>query len=342
MADVKYTYSVATDTLNALADISALQKEIRDSAIVTAHSYNNMLGDVLDVYMKATLSAGDETALDAIVAAHTGVALPDDWVQKTTHQDSDKTPVQKIQKVSVYKAEGSGATIVSHDWTDPCSWYKQSTRVIAETLTLDTGKIYDFANTNIIDLTHGRLYSEDDFLAGHELKVYDNAVLKTEGTDYTMNYETGVVTFDAGYSVTTPVTADYSYENGSCWVLAPDAGTVLHLEHAELNFSKDISMSSVSFEIWVYNPADLPNKIMYKRLKYKNIKDIINSANLGQGVIPAIGGLTKDVVIFPFNYVTLQSLKASDGAELRVSIDNETAFTGEWATATFYVMSEAE
>jgi hypothetical protein len=82
MAQTKYTYSIATDTLNALADLSALQKEIRDSAIITAHDFNQSSADVLDIYMKDALSAGDETILDGIVAAHTGVALPDDFVQK--------------------------------------------------------------------------------------------------------------------------------------------------------------------------------------------------------------------------------------------------------------------
>ena len=82
--------------------------------------------------------------------------------------------------------------------------------------------------------------------------------------------------------------------------------------------------------------------MLYKRKRYKNIKDILNSANLGQGVIPAIDNFTNDILVFPFNYVTTQSLLSSQGAELRVSLSDDTALTGEWATATFYIMSEAE
>lgn len=245
--------------------------------------------------------------------------------------------VQGIPRVSVSPPEGSSATIITHDWTDPCTWYNKSSRVTGETLTLDTGNTYNFANTNVIDLTHGRLSDENTF-PGYELKVYDNGVLKTEGTDYTMNYESGAVTFNS--APTTPVTADYSYANGSEWVIKPKAGKVLHIEHAELNFSKDIVMSPVAFEIWVYNPYDLPNKVKYQEIVYKNIKDIINSANLGQGFIPAIGGLTQDVLVFPFNYATVKSLKDSDGAELRVKILSDQPYSGEFSTATFYVLSE--
>jgi len=256
----------------------------------------------------------------------------------------NKTTISGIPKVSVYKSEGSSGSIASHDWTDPCTWYTKSKRTIAETLTLDTGKIYDMAKDNIIDLIHGRVSDEDDFASTYIVKVYDNAVLKVEGTDYEVNYEDGVVTFDAGYTVTAPVTADYSYEDGSCFVLAPESGKVLNLEHAELQFTSNIAMnsSSIDFDIWVYNPYDLPNKILYKRKRYKNVKDILNSANLGQGKIPPIDILTRDVLVFPFNYVTTQSLQSSVGAELRVSINDDTPLTGEWATTTFYVGSEDE
>lgn len=336
MAQTKYTYSIAGDTANGILAAGALKEEIGSSSIITALDYISSLGDVLDVYMKDALSTGDKTTLDGVVAAHEGVPLEGPpQIVDLFH----KTPVQKIPKVSVYKPEGASTTIVTHDWTDPCTWYSQSTRVTGETLTLDVGKTYDFANQNVIDLTHGRMYGEND-ITGYELKVYDNGVLKTEDTDYTMNYESGKVTFDVGYTVTGPVTADYSFESGSQWVLKPDAGKVLHIEHAEIQFAKNVSMTPVSFEIWVYNPADLPNKIMYQQIVYKNIKDVINAANLGQGFIPAMGILSQDILVFPFNYATVKSLKDSDGAELRVRILNDTAYSGQWATSTFYVLSE--
>jgi len=77
MAQTKYTYSVATDTLNAVVDVDTLDNSVRTSAIVTALDYTNVFGDVLDIFMKDALSVGDETILDGVVAAHTGDPGPD-------------------------------------------------------------------------------------------------------------------------------------------------------------------------------------------------------------------------------------------------------------------------
>jgi hypothetical protein len=79
---------------------------------------------------------------------------------------------------------------------------------------------------------------------------------------------------------------------------------------------------------------------MYKRKRYKNIKDIINGANLGQGRIQPIDVLTQDTLVFPFDYVTTQEMKHTDGAELRMVIQDDLPFTGEWATITVYFDSE--
>jgi hypothetical protein len=81
---------------------------------------------------------------------------------------------------------------------------------------------------------------------------------------------------------------------------------------------------------------------MVKRKLYKNGRDILNSANLGTGVIKAFGELTGDIQVFPFNYVKLQPLVSSMGLEVRLKIIDDTPFTGEFATVTFYCFSEDE
>lgn len=333
-----YNYTISIDTLNGVVNNFRLIEEIEASTITIALSDIQINGDALSINFKAALSTSEQTTLTSIVNGHSGEALLDPPTEVAL---SEKTP-GGTPLIAVKKADGSGGTKISHDWTDPCTWYKQSTRVTGETLTLDTGLIYDFANQNVIDLTHGRHTDEDDDLAGRELNVYDNGVELVEDTDYTMNYESGKVTLNA--SPTGPVTADYSYASGSAYIVGPDAGKVFSITRAELQFSKDVIMngSFVDFEIWVYNPYDLPNKFLYKRKRYKNIKDIINGANLGQGVIPAIDGLTNDVLVFPFDYVTTQDLTYSTGAELRIRINNDTPFSGEWATVTIYYDSHDE
>lgn len=250
-----------------------------------------------------------------------------------------KTDVQQIPKVSVYKPEGSSSTKVSYDWTDKCTWYQKSTRVIDGAMSLESGLTYQSGNPFWIDLSSGRLYEEDSFASAHSISVRDDSgVIDPSG--YSVDYEAGKVTLNQ--SPTGSVLATYSYATTSEWVLAPTAGKVLHIEHAELQFSKNVQMSPVAFQIWVYNPADLPNKIMYQQIIYKNEKDVVGAANLGQGFIPAFGQLTQDILVFPFNYATVKSLQSSVGAELRVRVLNDVPFSGEFATATFYVLSTSE
>lgn len=120
MAQTKYTYSVATDTLNAALSVNALQEEVRASAIVIAIDFINSLGDVLDVYMKDALGAGDETILDGIIAAHTGVPIPDDVVQKV-------------------EVEASSAAVAASN-TLRISQLVDSTTQVADTLVIPNGQ----------------------------------------------------------------------------------------------------------------------------------------------------------------------------------------------------------
>lgn len=76
MALTKYTYSIATDTANAAVVGSNLQQEIgADATITIAVDRIDTAGDVLDVWMKAALSAGEITQLGVVVGAHDGVPI---------------------------------------------------------------------------------------------------------------------------------------------------------------------------------------------------------------------------------------------------------------------------
>jgi hypothetical protein len=234
----------------------------------------------------------------------------------------------------------SDGTKVSHDFCDKTTWHQNSTEHTGITLSDQGSNVFKHADhTNWIDLTHGNFYQEDSLADQKEAKIYDNAVEVTTG--FTINYATGEVTFTS--APTGPVTADFWKAGDSCFTVAPDSGKRLLLEHSELQFAENVNMNAaIDFEVWVYNPADLPNKVLYKRVRYKNIKDVINSANLGQGYIPKISGLTQNIIVFPFNYISMVKLEDSVGAEMRVSVDGDGEFPGEWATATFYFISEDE
>ena len=71
---VKYTYSRSGDFPNQQVNSSALTHEIMASSITVAVDYINTYGDIVDIYMKSALSGAEETALDAVVAAHQGAS----------------------------------------------------------------------------------------------------------------------------------------------------------------------------------------------------------------------------------------------------------------------------
>lgn len=74
---VPRTYDdIANDTASGDVNESVLTQEIADeSSITTALDYINRAANQLDVYFVSALSAPEITALDAVVAAHTGVAV---------------------------------------------------------------------------------------------------------------------------------------------------------------------------------------------------------------------------------------------------------------------------
>ena len=245
----------------------------------------------------------------------------------------EKTNTTGVQRVAIEKPDIPSTTKVSHDWCDPTTWFTSSARVEGETLTIETGKTYVSLSQKWIDLTHGKVTDEDDFSSSYVPVIYDDDVALTEGQDFTVDYLNGKVTFDANYTVNGTITADFSKATDSVYKLIPTAGKVLILEHAELNASKDCTINvAIAFEIWVgnpyFNPANPisetnPLQVLYKKKTYKNEKDIINACNKGHGSIPQWGNLQNEVLVFPFEYVTLQPLRSSQLAELRIHLEKD-------------------
>ena len=265
--------------------------------------------------------------------------------------------------MAVKKADGTSFTAVTHDFTNKCSWYQGSKQKVDEVLTGSGTGPYSGSENDWIDVESGIIYQQHKY-PEHIPVVKIDDVVQTSG--YTVDYALGEVTFDTTTSGT--VKCSYSYADSGDFILEPEAGKCIGLEHSEIQFTKDVNITTpVNFEVWVYNPlVDLgetidpddktwypgkptpvgynPLRFLYKFEKYNNIKDIINTANLGQGSIPAMpnAGIDTDVLVFPFNYVTEIKLASSTGAQMRVTLDSHTAFTGEWATGTFYCISETE
>ncbi len=342
MAATKYTYSISGDFPNQKVDISRLDREIRSSPdIVHALDYIGTTGDACDIWFKTALDSGEQTALDAIVAAHSGDPIP--------FEPTPKSPLG-VPLVENQPREGSSLVIVSHSWTNRCTWYGQSVRVEGETLTdSGDGLTFNSDHTFWINLNHGLLYGEDKIKATYLPVVYIDDVEATEddpfgGTehDYSIDYETGDVTFHESQSGNT-ITADYSYENGSMFLVAPTAGKILRLLRSEVQASTNLAMTdTIRFQPWAYNPADPPNKIpVAAATVYKGWRDFVEEAEGVYPVVPVLPGtngrgLVNEHVVFPFPYEVVKTLPSALGLEIRIWLENDTPFTGEFGSVTFY------
>lgn len=244
-----------------------------------------------------------------------------------------------VQPVAVYKTEDVSLHKVTHDFTNKTTWYQNSTEVTGETLTLDSGTTYNSANVNWIDVVN-RVTPQQHRHQSYKQVIYDGGTPVSED-DYTVNFANGTVTFNSTPSGA--VTADYHYAGSSLWTMTPDANTVLLIEHSEIQFTQDVELASpLRFEIWVYNPLDLPNKVLYQYSQYNGLRDFVNEANLGTGSINQMGNLPGNVSVFPFNYGSIKPISSAAGAELRVLSMDDIPLTGSYGTGTFYCLSRPE
>ena len=357
MAATKYTYAISTDTTNALVDSDRLGSEIADSAIVIALDYIETAADVLDVWMKDALSGGDETILTGVVNAHDGTPLA-----------SGPDQVHIVDSAVGIKLTNIGprSFLFSHNFCDATTWFGDSVRVTAEAVgTGDAAQtVFGLANTNIIDLAHGKITDENlvvptaaqtgtDFL----VHVYLDAVEQTEtpwlgsAADYSVNYATGDITFVVAPGSGVAVTADYFHENGSTVYIQPPAGFKTVLTKAEAQFSINFVMTdTLKSAVYTYDPGQgaPPAKFEYpgSEICFKRIYDFINYTNGSFPIIPAMGGanrgIANDILQLRWEYTSAIDLPSSAGAELRIWLENNTAYTGEIGAITFYGYDEAE
>lgn len=258
------------------------------------------------------------------------------------------------QIVSMYPTEGTKITLISHDWCHPTTWYSHGIRVVDEIVTPVTPAIYtDYkvANTNLIDIYHGKITDEDPLKDednnSYRVVVKVNDIQLTEadpddgGNDYSIDYATGVITFTPALSENDEVKATYHYATTADFAIKPTAGCKLLIKAAEVQFSKDVTLNdTVVFEVLVAGNV-------VAKSTYKTMQDYINAANGAYPVIPAMGGSTwrgmqNDCITFPWNYQSMTELKSSYGMEIRIKLSRNRAFGGEYATATFYCLEEPE
>lgn len=357
-----YTYEDITTQPNLVA----IQNGITNSAM-TDKDISGMVWDdgdnELDITCVNALSSGDQTILAAVVATNKDVEFtePVSTVQLTSSETSDK-----FLRVVQEPREGDGLNFYSPNFCDRTTWYEGGTLVTEFAMT-DSGDhtTYNTAGTHLYwtDMKHGKMMLEDALVILNpnlavlvEVSTDSGSTWtpKTENTwgdtdgDYTVNYPNGTVTFNDALDSGDMVRATFTKSpNRLCWTVAPAAGQRLKLIYAELQFTTDAVMHcAVTYETWVYNPYDLPNKVKIAELKYKTLRDMMWESSGFYPVVPAAGGADRgfvhDCIVFPFNYSAYRNMRSSQGVEVRVTFEKDGAFAGEYASVTFYCLSIAE
>lgn len=327
-----------------VVNVDRLSKEIRESDITVALDYVNASDSDCDVFFKAELSQVDLDILDALILNHVPSPLPELSIQEVNIANSKKDS-KGITKVSIYEPEGFSATVSTHDFTDPCSWFGDSILVENEIATqLEDEKKFQLANINIIDMAHGRCYDEDVILLAtpsYKPVVKLDDVIKVEGVDFEIDYELGQIIFPE--IVEGELKVSYHYATTSNFILKPRPAMVLQIKTAEIQFSKDVSITNpIIFEVYIEYSPGLFAPVPGTRIAYKNEKDFMNACNGGQGFIPQWGNIDWETIIFPFDYARPKALKSSLKVEIRVFLRDHTPLPGKYATGTFYITSEPE
>lgn len=261
---------------------------------------------------------------------------------------------------------------ISFNWCDKTTWYEAAAQSTADETLTDDGSHTTFgsAHTHWIDMYHGNVWQEDALLAMNggkwTITVKVNGTTKTQDSpgqhdnDYTVDFAAGKVVFNAS-QVGNAVTATYWYATDGVFTISPLAGNKLTFTRVEIQFSEDIDLQdTMVFQPYGYVqvfapqycpvPYPLNTRIpLGQPLKYKAMTDYYNESN---GAFPAIQplsssggnwrGMDKNIVTLAWDYVSGTQLVDAYGMCVKMSLANNNAHGGEFATATFYAVTESE
>lgn len=240
--------------------------------------------------------------------------------------DLGATTQDKVLRVSVEKADGTGSELITPNWGDNTSWYYKAQEYLGIALSplASNARVYKPADLNYngpwVDAFHGK-YSKEEFMLTEQgklpkLKVYEDGVQLTEMDpqwlidpyavspgDFVVDYLDGEIIFHK--APTGVITADVYKVTTSEWMVKPPAGKKWKLDSAEAQFSVGVSMrDQVDYVTYGYVEAFAPTLwdgynppgpypagtlVPISTIHYKTMMDFINEAN---GSFPSIAGTT--------------------------------------------------
>jgi hypothetical protein len=137
-------------------------------------------------------------------------------MSSTDLRDKPKTSRGKM-RVQVDAPEASRLDVISVNWCDKTTWYPKATKVTDEVYTEGSGTVFNPAEQRAyVDVTHGKLTGENVLRTEYAPVVKVDEVVTTENSpgqtdnDYSIDYTTGIVTFNASQTGKT-VKVTYHY-----------------------------------------------------------------------------------------------------------------------------------
>lgn len=352
-----YTYSISQNFPNKLVNSDTLTIQIQKSTISVALLSISTIDNTCNITFKDVLSSTDQATLNEIVATHTGVAT------SALNIDSNGRLLVVPTKMSEMRK-----TIVTHDFTDPTTWYQTAKYITNETAANSgNNQQYTLANKYVIDTYHGLITREDYLLDAdgysYRVEVFVNDVQKLEqdpfygtGGDYTVDYKDGYVNFISPLQPTDMVTVNYHAMVNSLFVIKPSPGKQLTIYNCEIQFGTDcVLLDSCVFcpygLVDVFSPSSIPTIPSGTLIPldtptvYKAFSDFQNDATKAYPVYPAIGGnnwraQTEPIMVMCWDYVSSIPLRSDYGMEIKLQLQHDTPFQGWYATATFYCVEE--
>lgn len=98
---MEYTYSIASDTSNALLNSEILISSVEASTITKTLTTINSSGDSFTIVFDESLTAEEQTTLNALVAAHDGTPTPDEEIP------------QKVELISTTQSQPFTSKVLS-------------------------------------------------------------------------------------------------------------------------------------------------------------------------------------------------------------------------------------
>jgi len=251
------------------------------------------------------------------------------------------------------------------NFCDKTTWYNNSTRTV-ETLSSSDQTTYVAPTASVrVNLNHGLISNEDLIGDTYNPVVLVNGEVQTQiisgtaGGGFKYDYNSGSVTFTSSLQPSDVVECSSSVVVGASWTLKPASEEKIRIEDVEIQFDKAVGVTdTVRFQAYgkvndfapQYTPVPYPSGTLIpigNPSVFKTIYDYINEATKSYPDIPQMGGdpennwraMRTPLHVFRWEYKASLDLYSSKGMEIRLSLDNETPFSGTYAVTTFYGLS---